>query len=171
MTNLTIATMSKAIYGKDAKDLRVTAIEHTPQGARAALESFYYAFNQKSLSVFEAVWAPDPLIQLNNPLGGVQRGYIPIRELYRRIFEGPAHVWVEFSDIVEYLDNNIAVFAGKENGEFSLDDVTVTLAIRTTRIFKYLGKDLGWRQIHHHGSIDDAALLKQYQEAVKGKSN
>jgi hypothetical protein len=169
MINSTIATVSKTTYGKMAKDLRSLAVEHTPQGARAALESFYYAFNQQSLSVFEAVWAPDPLIQLNNPLGGIQRGYAPIRELYRRIFEGPARVWVEFSDIVEYLDDNVAVFAGRENGEFTLGAVTVPLEIRTTRIFKYIGADLGWRQVHHHGSIDDAVLLKQYQAAVKGE--
>ncbi len=168
MTNSTIAVMGKTKYGCTAKDLRTRALDPTPDGARAALETFYYAFNQRSLTVFDNIWAPDPLIQLNNPLGGIQRGQVTIRELYRGIFEGPAQVWVEFFDIVEYLDQTVAVFAGREHGEFTLGNVTVPLKIRTTRIFKYLGQELGWRQVHHHGSIDDAEMLRRYQMAVKG---
>lgn len=168
MTRQMVATSNNTRYGKWAKDLRSEALEYTAEGARAALESFYYAFNNQSLAVFEKVWAPDPLIQLNNPLGGILRGYKPIVELYRQIFEGPAKVWVEFSDIVEYVDKNVAVFAGRERGEFTLDEVALPLEIRTTRIFKFIDRELGWRQIHHHGSIDNPELLKQYQNAVKG---
>lgn len=167
MNKQIFATTINIKYGKLAKDLRFAALESTELGARAALESFYYAFNNQSLTVFKDVWAPDPLIQLNNPLGGILRGYKSILELYRQIFEGPANVWVEFLDIVEYLDNNVVVFAGRERGEFTLGEMTLPLDIRTTRMFKYLDNELGWRQIHHHGSIDNPKLLKQYQNAVK----
>ncbi|MCA9935449.1 MAG: hypothetical protein H6662_11830 [Ardenticatenaceae bacterium] len=44
--------------------------------------------------------------------------------------------------------------------------VTLPLHIRTTRVFHYLGAELGWRQVHHHGSIDDPDLLRAYQTAV-----
>ena len=161
-----IATLHETIIGRDARDLREVAVEHSAVGARAALETFYYAFNQKSLPVFDAIWANDPLIQLNNPLGGIQRGHTQIRELYRRIFEGPADVWVEFYDFVAYFDQNVAVYAGRERGSFTVNDTTIPLAIRTTRVFRYLGNGLGWRQVHHHGSIDDADLLRRYQTAV-----
>ncbi len=33
-----------------------------------------------------------------NPLGGVHRGWPAIREVYERIFTGPAQVYVEFYD-------------------------------------------------------------------------
>ena len=37
--------------------------------------------------------------------------------------------------------------------------------IRISRIFRRV--DGRWRQIHHHGSIDDADLLARYQAAVR----
>ena len=169
MHNSTIAISNNEIIGREARDLRPLAAAPTPEGAKAILETFYHAFNQQSLTVFDDVWAPDPLIQLNNPLGGIQRGHTLIQELYRRIFEGPAQVWVEFYDIIAYYGQETAVFAGRERGEFIFNGAITPLNIRTTRVFRYLGAEMGWRQIHHHGSIDDPELLKQYQTAVKGK--
>lgn len=154
-------------YGKGAQNRLEEALLPTIDGARATLESFYYSFNRRDLTVLEQVWAQHDLIQLNNPLGGIQRGYLPIRDLYRRIYEGPAQVWVEFYDIMTFYNGTGAVFAGRERGEFTLNAVTVPLDIRTTRFFGYFD-DLGWRQIHHHGSIDDAQLLQTYQDAVSG---
>lgn len=155
-------------YGRSAVDRRVEAREPTLEGARAALECFYFAFNQRSLDALEAVWAQGPLISLNNPLGGIMRGLDDIRALYQRIFDGPAQVWVEFYDVVEYVGQDTVVFAGRERGEFTLADRAVPLAIRTTRVFQYFGGQLGWRQVHHHGSIDDSEALARYQRAVRG---
>lgn len=155
-------------YGRDATDRRGAAREATLEGARAALECFYFAFNQRSLGAFEVVWAQGPLISLNNPLGGIMRGLDDIRSLYQRIFSGPARVWVEFYDIVEYVGQDTVVFAGRERGEFTRDGRTIPLAIRTSRVFQYFDGELGWRQVHHHGSIDDPEALAQYQRAVRG---
>jgi len=168
MTAAPIATFHPTTYGRNARNRRAAALTPEAESARAALETFYFAFNHKDLAVHDAVWAPDALVQLNNPLGGVLRGVEPIRELYRGVFEGPADVWVELHDIVEYLTQEAAIFAGRERGAFTRDGVTVPLAIRTTRVFRYLGPELGWRQIHHHGSIDDPSLLERYQRAVRG---
>jgi hypothetical protein len=146
-------------------------LEETQQagidGARALVESFYFAFNQRNLCVFSEVWANHPLIQLNNPLGGMLRGHEPISELYRGIFNGSARVWVELHDIVEYQNEGMVVFAGRERGEFSRNEQTVPLSIRTSRIVQWMGEDIGWKQVHHHGSIDDASLLERYQQAVR----
>ena len=35
----------------------------------------------------------------------------------------------------------------------------------TSRVFRSLGG--GWRQLHHHGFVDDAAPLERYQSAVR----
>jgi hypothetical protein len=156
-------------YGREARNRLPEASAPTLEGAKAALESFYFSFNQRDLYVLERIWAQHDLIQLNNPLGGIQRGYAPIRALYQRIYEGPARVWVELYDIMVFFDGTSAVFAGKERGEFALDEITVPLDIRTTRFFSYF-EGTGWRQIHHHGSIDDAELLQTYQDAVSGKA-
>ncbi len=161
--------MEEQRYGREARNRLAETSAPTLEGAKAALESFYFSFNQRDLDVLGRIWAQHDLIQLNNPLGGIQRGYAPIRELYQRIYEGPAQVWVELYDIMVFFDGTSAVFAGKERGEFALDNLTVPLDIRTTRIFSYF-EGTGWRQIHHHGSIDDSELLRTYQNAVSGKA-
>ncbi len=135
------------------------------EGAIAALETFYYSFNQKDIYVFNSVWVDQDLIQLNNPVGGIMRGKRDISNLYANIFNSSADVWVDFSDIVMYSFQDCVIFAGRENGEFRKNGKTIDLKIRTTRVFAYIqGK---WGQVHHHGSIDDSALLKTYQDAVK----
>jgi ketosteroid isomerase-like protein len=154
-------------YGRDSLDRRVEAREPTPDGARAALECFYFAFNRRSADAVAAAWAQGPLISLSNPLGGVMRGLDDIRTLYQRIFSGPARVWVEFYDVVEYAGHDTVVFAGRERGKFTRDGRTVPLTIRTTRVFQYFGAQAGWRQVHHHGSIDDPEALARYQRAVR----
>jgi len=47
------------------------------------------------------------------------------------------------------------------------DKERMNLAIRTSRIYRMSnGK---WRQIHHHGSIENPKLLAIYQETVLEK--
>jgi hypothetical protein len=155
-------------YGRASENRLAHAREPGMQGARALLESFYFAFNQRDYLVFSHIWTPHELIQLNNPLGGVLRGPENIARLYQKIFTGPARVWVEFSDIVEFSAAEMVVFAGRETGEFALGDKVVPLSIRTSRIVQWIGQEIGWRQTHHHGSIDDPRLLDTYQRAVLG---
>jgi limonene-1,2-epoxide hydrolase len=88
-------------YGPQARDRLAQATSPDASGARAALESFYYAFNHRDLEALERVWHGDPLVQLNNPLGGMLRGTDEVVELYRRVFDSPARVEVTFSEIVE----------------------------------------------------------------------
>lgn len=158
---------SRQVYGRQSMNAISLALEPGIDGARALMESFYYAFNQRDMAVFGKVWADHELIQLNNPLGGILRGYEPVAALYQRIFGGPASVWVELCDIVEYRTDSMVVFAGRETGEFARDGKSLPLAIRTSRIIQWFGPAIGWKQVHHHGSIDHAPLLAAYQEAVK----
>ena len=153
-------------YGRNAIDRGADSLVATAHGARAALERFYFAFHQRSIEVLESVWGPGELVTLDNPVGGVVRGAGNIVALYQRVFSSPARVVVELRDIVELIGVDTVVFAGREHGSFELDATVVPLLIRTTRIFHYLS-DLGWRMVHHHGSIDDSAMLERYQRAVR----
>jgi hypothetical protein len=137
------------------------------EGALACLETFYYSFNNKDLNTFKKIWYKNNLIQLNNPLGGIVRGIEPITNIYDKIFNGKASIWVEFTDIVCYQTPEMIVFAGVEIGESKTKDETINLKIRTTRIFGYSEDDKSWFQLHHHGSIDNAKLLDKYQKAVR----
>ena len=156
-----------ASYGPQARNRIAETTEPSSDGARAALETFYFALNNRDAGALRADWTDDPLAQLNNPLGGILRGGEEVAKLYERIFEGPVRVEVTFGDIVEYIGEDHAVFAGRETGTYTRDDGEARpLEIRTTRYFRY--EDGAWRQFHHHGSIDDAAALAAYQKAVLG---
>jgi hypothetical protein len=165
MYSMTLS-LSDARYGLAARNRLSDATDPSEAGARAALESFYYALNQRDLEALRGVWTTHPLAQLNNPLGGILRGGDAIAELYSRIFTGRVRLTVEFGDIAEYLGADHAVFAGRETGEYVVGSRVVPLAIRTTRYFRYDGER--WVQFHHHGSIDDAEALAAYQADVLG---
>jgi SnoaL-like domain len=153
--------------GPEARDRLAEAADPTAEGARAALESFYYALNSRDSEAMRANWASHPLAQANNPLGGVLRGGDAISDLCERIFTGPVRVEVTFGDVVEYIGERHAVFAGRETGSYAVADGGSTpLEIRTTRYFRF--EDGRWQQFHHHGSIDQPEALAAYQRAVLG---
>lgn len=131
-----------------------------------SLVQFYCAFNRADLSMMEANWANTDDIAMDNPLGGIKRGWREIRSVYERIFNGPAEVYVEYYDYTIHQTPEMFYAVGRERGYFRLDNDEVKLAIRTSRIFRKLeGK---WRQVHHHGSIEDPKLLEMYQSVVLG---
>ncbi len=130
----------------------------------AALQQFYAAFNQRDLALMRTNWALDPDIVLCNPLGGVRRGWDEIEPLYARLFTGAAQVQVEFYDYTLHLGAELCYAVGRERGAFRLGTLELPLAIRTSRVFRnYAG---AWRQVHHHGSLEDPELLARYQAAV-----
>ncbi len=132
-----------------------------------ALIQFYKAFNNRELTLMSENWDCSEETTMDNPLGGIKKGWNEIREVYEKIFNGPAQVYVEFHDYSIHRGKDIFYAVGRERGRFTLGNKTVNLAIRTSRIFKLVnGK---WKQVHHHGSIDNPDLLKEYQEAVLKK--
>ncbi len=153
-------------YGpQSANRLREAAGEGV-EGARAALETFYYALNSHDASTLEAVWGSVPSVLLYNPLGGIVRGRGEIGDLYRKVFDSGRGVQVSFVDVVEHVGPDHVLFVGRETGSYSgVDGTQVPLHIRTSRYFRWDGE---WRQYHHHGSIDDPSALAAYQSAVGG---
>lgn len=137
----------------------------TPAGA---LAEFYRAFNRRDLEMMRSNWHQDECV-LDNPLGGIRRGWTEIEPLYMRLFSGPARVYVEFFDYTLHAGDELFVAAGRERGHFENGEVRIELAIRTSRIFRKIAGR--WVQIHHHGSIEDAGLLKRYQSAVLSAHN
>ncbi len=137
-------------------------------GALEALTAFYRAFNGRDLELMSANWAQTDDIAMDNPLGGIRRGWPAIRQVYERLFTGPAKVYVEFYDYTLHEADGMFYAVGRERGHFERDGRRIELAIRTSRVFRKL--DGHWRQVHHHGSIEDPHLLDRYQKAVAGES-
>lgn len=128
------------------------------------LVDFYRAFNQGDLRLMEENWLHSADASMSNPLGGVKRGWNEIATVYDWIFNGPAEVYVEYYDYSLHRGADMFTVVGRERGYFKLGTTRLELAIRTSRTYLRIEDD--WRQLHHHGSIDDPALLNKYQQAV-----
>lgn len=146
--------------------------DHSPV---ASLIEFYRAFNNRDLERMANNWSASAQAVMSNPLGGIKRGWSDIAAVYARIFNGPAQVYVEFYDYSLSVTEQMFCAIGRERGYVQWETQRIELAIRTTRIYRYDGGYAAqrtpgrWRQVHHHGSIDDAALLARYQAAVAGQ--
>ena len=134
-------------------------------GPLLALSEFYEAFNNADMEKMSGNWMHTDGASMDNPVGGIKRGWEEIKSVYERIFKGPASVHVEFYDYTIHEAGELFYAVGRERGEFRLNGATVELAIRTSRIYRLSGGR--WQQVHHHGSIDDPELLSRYQNAVR----
>jgi hypothetical protein len=133
-----------------------------------ALNEFYSAFNGRDLEKMATVWLTTNEASMDNPLGGISRGWNAIQAVYTKLFQSQARVQVEFYDYTLHEHGNIFLAVGRERGEFRKGNKVLRIAIRTSRIFVRVGP--GWRQLHHHGSFDDSKALSEYQTAVTGKA-
>jgi ketosteroid isomerase-like protein len=137
-----------------------------PTEPRGALGEFYRAFNGRDLALMQSNWEQSDDAVMNNPLGGIKRGWPEIRSVYERIFAGRAKVQVEFFDYSLHETGDVFWAIGRERGTVRRGELQLELNIRTSRLFRR--DDSGrWRQVHHHGSIDDPQLLADYQAAVR----
>lgn len=129
------------------------------------VSEFYEAFNQRDLEKLAENWAQTDQIAMDNPVGGIKRGWAEIQAVYERIFSGQATVYVEFYEYTLHEQADLFYVVGREQGEYRLGEIVLALAFRTTRIFQRL--EGHWRQVHHHGSIEDPELLARYQQAIR----
>jgi hypothetical protein len=71
-----------------------------------ALIDFYRAFNGRDLAALASNWAEGDRPSMDNPIGGICRGWQAIRERYRKLFEGPARVRVAFHDFTTEMGDD-----------------------------------------------------------------
>ncbi len=135
-------------------------------GALDALIGFYRAFNAGDLEALAANWADGDKPSMDNPIGGIRRGWPSIREGYAKLFGGTAKVQVAFHDFTSQGGDDWHLFVGRERGSCVTADRNIELRIRTTRLFTRI--DGVWCQLHHHGSIEEPAMLAAYQEIIFG---
>ena len=151
--------INKAITGQE-----IRLEEGTPY---EALLNFYYAFNQQDFEMMSKNWMLTNESSMSNPLGGIKRGWNEIEEVYTKLFKGKAKVYVEFYDYSINVTENMFVAVGREKGFLEMNNEKIELAIRTSRTYRLFNNQ--WKQIHHHGSMDDPELLERYQSAVLNK--
>jgi len=145
----------------------VTGREHTEQltPEMRALSEFYRALNYRDMELMTQNWAQTDESVMDNPVGGIKRGWEEIRTVYERVFSSSGEYWFEFYDYSFHERGDFFYVVGRERGEYEVGETALAMAIRTSRIFRHI--DGKWRQVHHHGSIDDPELLAAYQQAVR----
>ncbi|MGE5218972.1 MAG: nuclear transport factor 2 family protein [Chloroflexota bacterium] len=120
------------------------------QAVARANEDFYRAFESLDLHRMEAVWAREAEIQCGHPGWRILRGWKPVMESWRRIFENTPQIHFRLADLSVEVSGGLAWVTLYENLVSSVEGQSVAALILTTNIFRK-GAD-GWRMIHHHGS-------------------
>ena len=120
------------------------------QAVAQANEAFYRAFESLDLKRMESVWDQDREIQCGHPGWRILRGWKPVMESWRQIFENTPAIRFMLTDVAVEVCNEVAWVTLYENLNSSLEGQNVAATILTTNVFRK-GSD-GWRMIHHHGS-------------------
>jgi hypothetical protein len=136
-----------------------------PAQPRYALAQFYRALNARDLTLMEQNWESSPEAAMDNPLGGIKRGWLEIRQTYEALFNASWTYSFEFWDYTLHRSADVFWVVGRERGRLTKEEETLELAIRTTRLFRWRGG--AWHQAHHHGSIEDPQMLARYLTAVR----
>jgi limonene-1,2-epoxide hydrolase len=123
------------------------------------LAQFYRAFNSRDLKKMDDNFAHSDEVAIDNPLGGIRRGADEPHKMYEGVFKSPADVHVEFWDYTIHRAGDVFWAVGRERDTYHDGEIVKNLNVRTTR------------QMHHHGSIEDATLLGEYQNAVRSASS
>jgi len=166
------------LKSKQFSDGSPMKIEHSPVTGREekstlsppmrALSDFYEALNGRSIEKMAKNWFQTDEAAMDNPLGGIMRGWTEIRTVYERLFNSRSEFSFEFHDYSFHSAGDIFYVVGRERGELRTGSEVFNLAIRTSRIFRLTNGR--WQQVHHHGSIDDPDVLAKYQKAVRAIS-
>jgi hypothetical protein len=166
-----VATALGGVIVRGEQNLLANSAAPGIVGARAALETFYYAFNTRSLDLYQQIWADDPLVQVYSPVGIMVRGRASIAALSERVFSGSMRVQTVLDEIVAYVTPDLVVFTGREHGTYTPDRENEAMSelaeIRSICVFRFIAQQGGWRQVYHHVSLADADQLAQYQRAVR----
>jgi len=163
--SISVKLMERLMSKSIATPITGAGPETDPTSPVGALEEFYRAFNTRDISLMERNWLNSAEASMDNPLGGIRRGWDEIATVYGRIFGGAARVEVEFFDYTLHVQGDSFLAVGRERGTLDANGERLDLKIRTSRWF--VCSDGRWRQLHHHGSIEDADLLSEYQTAVR----
>src|ERR1700730_2991922 len=130
-----------------------------------ALAQFYRAFNTRDLKMMDENFAHSDEVAIDNPLGGIRRAADEPHKMNVGEFKSRADVHVEFWDYTIHRAGDVFWAVGRDRGTYLDGEIAKTLNVRTTRIFQLMNGR--WRQMHHHGSIEDAKLLGDYQSVVR----
>ena len=86
---------------------------------RYALAQFYRALNTRDMTLMEQNWDDTDETAMDNPLGGIKRGWAEIRPVYERLFRHDGAYQFEFYDYTLHRSGEIFYAVGRERGHVS----------------------------------------------------
>ena len=116
------------------------------RGATQALAQFYFALNSRDLELMQQNWSNCEDAAMDNPLGGIKRGWSEIKSIYEKLFDSKGTYRFEFYDYTLHEADDLFYVVGRERGVLDVSEQPMRLAIRTTRIFRR-DTDRKWRQV------------------------
>ncbi|HEV8719047.1 MAG TPA: nuclear transport factor 2 family protein [Candidatus Binatia bacterium] len=125
----------------------MTADEQDVANANLA---FYRAFESLDIKRMESLWVKDGEIQCGHPGWRILRGWKPVMESWRRIFENTPSIHFTLTDVKIEIHGELAWVTLYENLNSIVEGQKVSASILATNIFQKSSD--GWRMIHHHGS-------------------
>jgi len=120
------------------------------QEVAQANQEFYRAFESLKIEEMEKVWAKNTDIQCGHPGWRVLRGWGPVMQSWKRIFENTPSMQFTLSDVKVEVRGDTAWVTLYENLNSTIQGQDYSAAILTTNIFERTPE--GWRMILHHGS-------------------
>jgi ketosteroid isomerase-like protein len=115
-----------------------------------ANDSFYRAFESLDIKEMERIWSKEREIQCGHPGWRVIRGWAPVMESWRRIFENTPAIRFMLTEVSIELSGAVAWVTLYENLTSTVEGQNVSVTVLATNIFVKHAD--GWRMIHHHGS-------------------
>jgi ketosteroid isomerase-like protein len=120
------------------------------QEVAEANAGFYRAFETLKIEAMEQVWAKDADIQCGHPGWRILRGWGPVMESWKRIFENTPSMQFTLTDVKVEVRGELAWVTLYENLNSTIEGQNYSAAILTTNLFQRTSE--GWRMILHHGS-------------------
>ena len=120
------------------------------QEVAEANAGFYHAFETLKIEAMEQVWAKDADIQCGHPGWRILRGWGPVMESWKRIFENTPSMQFTLTDVKVEVRGELAWVTLYENLNSTIEGQNYSAAILTTNMFQRTSE--GWRMILHHGS-------------------
>jgi ketosteroid isomerase-like protein len=116
----------------------------------AVNENFYRAFESLDVQKMANVWLREPYIICVHPGWNLLRGWEPVIESWRRIFENTSDIRFMLTDVSVRIQGSTAIVTLYENISSAADPARVTTVVAATNLFEK--RRAGWGMIHHHGS-------------------
>ena len=120
------------------------------QEVAEANAGFYRAFETLKIAAMERVWAKDADIQCGHPGWRILRGWGPVMESWKRIFENTPSMKFTLTNVKVEVRGELAWVTLYENLNGTIEGQNYSAAILTTNMFQRTSE--GWRVILHHGS-------------------